>query len=166
MGLPHIVTRALVAYVYLLLMTRMSGKRVVSQATPFDLLVSLIVGDLIDDALWAEVPIAKFAVAVGTIVMLDAIVRLAAYHSSWFDRLVSGTPTIALRRGVPDTRALRGEQMNEGDLAHLLRLNGVENKEEVRLGVVEDNHDLAVLKESWAEELQRRDASMVRELAG
>lgn len=51
----RIAVCALVAYVYLLVTTRASGKRVVSQATPFDLLVSLIIGDLIDAALWGEV---------------------------------------------------------------------------------------------------------------
>jgi uncharacterized membrane protein YcaP (DUF421 family) len=164
MDLSHIAVRAVVAYVYLLLMTRMSGKRVVSQATPFDLLVSLIVGDLIDDGLWAEIPVAKFAVAVGTIFVIDAIVRIAAQRSSWVDRLVCGTPAIVLRHGIPDDRALRQEQMNRSDLAHLTRLNGIENKEEVRMGIVEDNHDLAVLKEPWAEPLQRRDADAVRKL--
>jgi uncharacterized membrane protein YcaP (DUF421 family) len=164
MGLSQIVIRALVAYVYLLLMTRMSGKRVVSQATPFDLLVSLIVGDLIDDGLWAEVSMAKFAVAVGTILSIDAVVRIGAYHFSWMDRAVSGTPSIVLRHGARDAKALRHEQMNEADLAHLLRLNGLERRDEVRLGVVEDDHDLAVLKESWAEPAQRADADRVREM--
>jgi uncharacterized membrane protein YcaP (DUF421 family) len=164
MGLSHIATRALIAYAYLLLMTRMSGKRVVSQATPFDLLVSLIVGDLIDDGLWAEVPMAKFAVGVGSIVVIDAIVRIIAHRSSWVDRVVCGTPAVVVRHGASDQRSLRHEQLNQADLAHLLRLNGIENREEVRLGIVEDNHDLAVLREPWAEEVQRKDAEHVREL--
>src|SRR5688500_14997633 len=98
MGLTHIATRALITYLYLLAMTRMSGKRVVSQATPFDLLVSLIVGDLVEDAVWAEVSISKFAGAVGTIFVLDAIVRFSSHHSSRFHSLVAGVPAVVIRQ--------------------------------------------------------------------
>ena len=164
MGLTHIGARALIAYVYLLLMTRMSGKRVVSQATPFDLLVSLIVGDLVDDALWAEVSVSKFAGGVGAIFVLDAIVRFSSHHSSRFHSLVAGVPAVVLRQGVADRDALRAEQMNEGDLTHLLRDNGIDDRREVRLGIVEDNHTLSVLRESWAEPVKRGDADQVREM--
>jgi uncharacterized membrane protein YcaP (DUF421 family) len=164
MGLTHIATRALITYLYLLAMTRMSGKRVVSQATPFDLLVSLIVGDLVEDAVWAEVSISKFAGAVGTIFVLDAIVRFSSHHSSRFHSLVAGVPAVVIRQGVSDRDVLRRQQMNEADLAHLLRDNGIDDRREVRLGIVEDNHMLSVLREDWAEPGKRGDADRVREM--
>ena len=164
MGLTHVVTRALIAYVYLLLMTRMSGKRVVSQATPFDLLVSLIVGDLVDDALWAEVSVSKFAGGVGTIFVLDAIVRFSSHHFARGHGGVAGVPSIVIRDGAPDRDALRGEQMNEHDLKHLVRANGIADRQEIRLGIVEDNHTMSVLREDWAEPVRRGDAERVREL--
>ena len=163
MGLTHIAARALIAYVYLLLMTRMSGKRVVSQATPFDLLISLIVGDLVDDVLWAEVSVSKFAGGVGAIFVLDALVRFSSHHLPGFHSLVAGVPAVVLRHGVVDRAALRREQMNEADLAHLLRDNGIDDRKDVRLGIVEDNHALSALREVWAEPVKRRDAGQVRE---
>jgi len=49
MDVARIAVRCIGAFIYLLTMTRLSGKRVVSQATPFDFVVALIVGDCIDD---------------------------------------------------------------------------------------------------------------------
>lgn len=164
MDIGRIAVRALVAYVYLLFNTRASGKRVIAQATPFDLVVSIILGDLIDDALWAEVSVAKFGAAVVTILACDAIVKFGAYRSNWFFRLVQGAPVAVLRDGSEDRAALRGEQMNEADLAHLLRLNGIgEDRSEVQLALIERDHEISVMLKPEAEPAQRRDAPRVLE---
>lgn len=163
MDLWRIAVRALVAYIYLLVMTRASGKRVVSQATPFDFVLALILGDLIDDALWAEVETAKFAVAVGSICLCDVTLKVGAYYSRRIDRLVDGVPSIVLRDGVEDREALRREQLSEADLAHLLRLDGIDRRSDVKLGLIERDHELSVIYHPGAEPAQREDAQKVKE---
>ena len=166
MDLGRIAVRALVAYVYLLVTTRASGKRVVGQATPFDLLVSLILGDLIDDALWAEVSMVKFGAGAGTIFLCDLVVKFFAYRSDAFEHLVNGKPAVVLRDGVEDRAALRGEQLNDGDLAHLLRLQGVRERAEVHVAFVERDHEVSVIRRPGAEPAQKQDAPRVREMIG
>jgi uncharacterized membrane protein YcaP (DUF421 family) len=166
MDVGRIAVRALAAYVYLLVTTRASGKRVISQATPFDLLVSLIVGDLIDDALWAEVSMVKFGAAAGTIFLCDLVVKFFAQRSDAFERLVNGSPAPVLRDGVEDGRALRGEQLNESDLAHLLRLQGVDDWNEVHIAFVERDHEVSVIRRPGAEPAQKKDAPRVMEMRG
>ncbi len=161
MDIWRIGIRALVCYVYLLAMTRASGKRMISEATPFDFVVALIIGDLIDDALWADVSMASFGAATASIFVCDAVTKMLALRSSAFSRLVCGTPTIVLRDGVEDGRALRGEQLSEGDLDHLLRLEGVENRDDVRLGIVERDHSFSVLYRPELEPATREDADRV-----
>jgi uncharacterized membrane protein YcaP (DUF421 family) len=68
--------RALVAYLILLFLLRISGKRTVKQGSPFDFVLALIVGDLIDDAIWAEVPIAQFVVASATLLLMKLLMTL------------------------------------------------------------------------------------------
>lgn len=65
----RLVARCVTSYVVLLLLLRLAGARSVKHASPLDFVVALIVGDLIDDALWAEVPIAQFIVASATLVL-------------------------------------------------------------------------------------------------
>ena len=153
MELWRVAVRAAIAYVYLLAITRASGKSTISQATPFDFVVSLILGDLIDDALWAEVSIAKFGVAAGSIVFADLVVKLAAFRWPWFFRLVSGNPRVVLRDGVEDRNALRREQLNEGDLEHLLHERGIDREQwpDVHLGTLELDHELSTILTPAAE---------------
>lgn len=164
MDLGRIAVRALVAYVYLLVITRASGKRVVSQATPFDLLVSLIIGDLIDDALWAEVSMVKFGAAAGTIFLCDLVVKFFAHRWDAFHRLVNGAPTAVLHDGYEDGHALRSEQLNEADLAHLLRLQGVDDWSDVHIAFVERDHEVSVIRRPGAEPAQKKDAARVMEM--
>lgn len=164
MALWRIAIRALAAYVYLLVVTRAAGKRLVSQATPFDFVLALIVGDMIDDALWAEVSMAKFAVGVGALFACDAVTKLIAFRSRRFCDLVSGKPVTILRDGVEDRDALRGEQLNEGDLQHLLRLEGIDRRKDVREAMLEDSDELSVLRCPEAEAATKEDLPRVKRM--
>jgi uncharacterized membrane protein YcaP (DUF421 family) len=51
--------RASITYVVLLLLLRLVGKRTVKDATPFDFVVAIVVGDFPDDVIWGEVPMVQ-----------------------------------------------------------------------------------------------------------
>jgi uncharacterized membrane protein YcaP (DUF421 family) len=69
----RIGVRCLVAYLFLLAVLRLAGKQTIRQGTTFDFVLALVLGDLIDDALWAEVPVAQFVVATTTLVLLKLL---------------------------------------------------------------------------------------------
>ena len=76
MDLLHILARVVFAYVMLLVMVRVSGKRTVRHASPFDFTLSLILGDMVDDVLWGEVDASIFVVAVGVLMMVHVSLQL------------------------------------------------------------------------------------------
>lgn len=164
MELTRIAVRALATAIYLVAMTRLTGKRVVSQATPFDLVVALIIGDMIDNAIWGDVPMAEFMAGAGTIFVTDIAVTFAAVRSKRFSRLILGAPVVAVRDGLPDLHSLRREQMNGMDLEHLLRIRGLASPDEARLALVEIDHQLSVLRKPRAQPVRREDAEAVRHL--
>ena len=69
----RIAIRAIFAFIMLLALVRISGKRNVKQGSPFDFAVALILGDLVDDILWAEVAAAQFVVAAGVLVLTHTV---------------------------------------------------------------------------------------------
>jgi uncharacterized membrane protein YcaP (DUF421 family) len=162
--LHAIAIRCLFAYGFLLLMTRLSGKHTVSEATPFDFVLALILGDIIDDVILAEVEVARFVAAAGTLIFLDVLTTLITYRSARMTRWLEGVPTIVMVRGVIDRRALKTEQMHEKDLEALLRVEGYgrERYAEIDKGIFETNGDLSVLPILDAEEVKGRDAAGLR----
>jgi uncharacterized membrane protein YcaP (DUF421 family) len=66
----RIIVRVVFAYLLLQGLVRLSGKRTVKQGSPFDFAIALIIGDLVDDVLWAEVGAAQFSVAAAALVLV------------------------------------------------------------------------------------------------
>lgn len=76
----RIIVRVVFAYFLLRTLIRLSGKRTVRQASPFDFTVALIVGDLVDDLLWAEVGAGMFIMAAGTLMFVHTAVDVVRYR--------------------------------------------------------------------------------------
>jgi uncharacterized membrane protein YcaP (DUF421 family) len=76
----RIAVRVLFAYVVLLVLVRQSGKRAVKHGSPFDFAVSLVLGDMVDDVLWAEVAASEFVVAAGALFAIHTAVDMARFR--------------------------------------------------------------------------------------
>ena len=157
MELYRIALRAAFAYCVLLGLLRASGKRTVAQGTAFDFVLALVLGDMVDDLLWAEVPAARFAVGVGALTLVHTLVSVAGGLSERVDRWIAGEPVVALAEGRPCPRALRAERMNRHELARMLREEGVPDEAwaEVRRMRVEVGGQHSVQREPWAEAPRR-----------
>jgi uncharacterized membrane protein YcaP (DUF421 family) len=76
----RIAVRALVGYVALLSLVRLSGKRTLKHGSAFSFTMALILGDMVDDLLWAEIGITQFVVASGTIVLMQTLADLTRFR--------------------------------------------------------------------------------------
>jgi uncharacterized membrane protein YcaP (DUF421 family) len=77
----RILVRAVFAYVLLLVLVRLSGKRSVKHGSLFDFTVALILGDLVDDLLWAEITAATFIVATGVLTTVHMAAGLLRFRA-------------------------------------------------------------------------------------
>jgi uncharacterized membrane protein YcaP (DUF421 family) len=77
----RILARVLFAYVMLLLMVRAGGKRLVRHASPLDFTLSVIMGDMVDDLLWAEVDASAFVVSVGVLMLIHLTLELLQFRA-------------------------------------------------------------------------------------
>jgi uncharacterized membrane protein YcaP (DUF421 family) len=152
-----IVVRIVFTYMFLLLVVRLAGKRTIREGTPFDFLVALMLGDLPDDVIWGEVPVAQGVVAIGSVMALHVMVSYASYRSLWFDRVLGATPDLLLRRGLSDRRGLRRARMNESDLDAELRRAGQPNRTDVVEASLEATGEISIRLTEGARVARRRD---------
>ena len=82
MELWRIAARALFAYVFALAVMRIAGKRTVCHGDISSFVVVIVIGDMFDDLLWAEVAAAQFVVGVGALVLVHLSARLALFRSA------------------------------------------------------------------------------------
>jgi uncharacterized membrane protein YcaP (DUF421 family) len=159
MELYKIAVRVLFAYVVLLTLMRLSGKRSVSQLGAPAFIVTLIVGDLIDDLMWAEVGAGEFVAASGGIVVAGILVAMATYLSPAAAAVLEGRPRLVLREGAPVRAGMRAERVNEKALAALLRERGLERERwtDVNGAWVEADGQLSAALREEARPALRRD---------
>lgn len=164
MSVLAIAVRAVVAYLFLLALLRVSGKRLVSEATGMQFVLAIMMGDLVDDAILATVPFAQLIVAAGTLGTLQILIALAAMLDLRLWNLLEGEPPVVLQNGVPRRDAMRRERMNRKEIASLLRLAGISAARwaEIKRARVEEEGVLAVIFHDWAKPAQRNDAEWVR----
>ncbi len=82
MELWRIIARALFAYVFALAVMRLAGKRTISHGDASSFVVVIVIGDMFDDLLWAEVAASQFVAGVGALVLAHLCTRIAVFRST------------------------------------------------------------------------------------
>jgi uncharacterized membrane protein YcaP (DUF421 family) len=159
-----IALRAVVAYLFLLALVRVSGKRLISEATGMQFVLAIMIGDLIDDAILATVPFAQVIVAAGTLAILQLTIAILAMLNLRLWRLLEGEPPVVLQNGIPRRDVMRRERMNRKEIASLLRVAGISAARwaEIKRARIEEEGVLGVVFHDWAKPAQRNDAEWVR----
>ena len=159
-----VAIRALVAYVFLLAVVRVSGKRLVSEATGMQFVLAIMIGDLVDDAMFGTIPFAQLIAAAGSLVLFQLLIAVVSMLDLRVWRLVEGEPPVVLQNGIPRRDVMRRELMNRKELASLLRLAGISAARwaEIKRARLEEEGVLAVVFHDWAKPAQRTDAEWVR----
>lgn len=143
--------RAFAIYVVMLIVVRALGKRTVGNFAAFDLLVALMLGELIDEIIYADVSFLEGVVAIAVIGSAQAGNAWLSWWSDGFSKLTEGSPTVIVRDGQLQRDGMRSERMNAKDVMAHIRSEGIDDIRAVSLALVEDDGTVSVLKRSWAE---------------
>ncbi len=159
-----VAVRAVVAYVFLLALLRISGKRLLSEATGIQFVLAIMIGDLVDDAMLGTIPFAQLIVAAGTLAVLQLSSAIVGMLDLRVWRLIEGEPPVVLQNGIPRRDVMRRQRMNRKELASMLRLAGISAARwaEIKRARIEEEGILAVVFHDWAKPAQRNDAEWVR----
>lgn len=147
-----IFIRSAGAYVILLIIARIMGKKQLSQLTFFDYIVGITIGSIassmsVDQNIKISNGIASIIVWGG----LPIFTSYLALKSRSFNRMVNGTPTILIENGKILEKNLKKTQLNLGDLLLSLREKNAFKLSDVEFAVLETNGNVSVMKKSDAE---------------
>ena len=76
------VARAIFAYLYLLLVVRSSDRRMLARRSTVDFVLALVFADVIDNAVWGEVPLSEFVAASATMCAMRAFFMRAGVRAT------------------------------------------------------------------------------------
>jgi uncharacterized membrane protein YcaP (DUF421 family) len=142
-----LVIRATVVFFVILIVTRAVGRRELSSMEPFDLILLVVIGDLVQQGVTQSDNSVTGAVTV--ICTMAVLTVLTAYLSFRFRRLrplLEGDPVVLVADGRLLDRNLRSQRMTIEELAAEARLQSIGSLDQVRYAVLESNGRVSFLQ--------------------
>jgi uncharacterized membrane protein YcaP (DUF421 family) len=140
------VLRACLVYFILLLLIRASGKRTMGQFTPFDMLLVVLLGNAVQNALLGQdTSVGGGLLLATTLLALNWLVGLVSARSAKMEALVEGVPVLLARDGKVYKDVLRRELISRADFDKAMREAGIEDLEDIRMAVLETNGHITLV---------------------
>ena len=140
------VLRACIVYFILLALIRASGKRTMGQFTPFDMLLVVLLGNAVQNALLGQdTSVGGGLLLAVTLLALNWLVGLVSARSARMEALVEGVPELLARDGQVYKDVLRRELISRADFDKAMRESGVEDIEDIRMAVLETNGHITLV---------------------
>ena len=135
-----IVVRAAVAFLILLLLLRVLGRRELSSMEPFDLILLVVIGDLIQQGVTqSDMTLTGSMLAVGTFAILTALVSWLVFRFRRLRPVLDAGPLIILQDGKLVEHNLRHERLTEDEVAAAARQQQIASLDDVAWAVLEGN---------------------------
>src|SRR5437660_9755588 len=117
-----IVGRAVVVFIFLLVLTRVIGRRELSSMQPFDLILLIVLGDAVQQGLTQDdYSLTGALLVVGTLALLQVFVSWVNFRFPRTRGVIEGHPVIVVEDGKPIERNLRRERLTIDDIAEEAR---------------------------------------------
>lgn len=135
------------AYVALVLMLRISGKRTLSKMNSFDLIVTVALGSTLATVLLTkDVALAEGLTAFGLLIVMQFAVTWFSVRTKIVRRLVRSEPHLLLYRGQLLHDAMRAERVTESEVLQAIRSQGMLNLDDVEAVVLETDGTFSVIQ--------------------
>jgi uncharacterized membrane protein YcaP (DUF421 family) len=142
-----IVVRAFFAFLFVFLLTRLIGRRELSSLEPFDLILLVVVGDLMQQGITqSDMSFTGAVLATGTFAVLVLAVSYLGFRFRRLQPLLDPQPLIVVQDGDVIESNLRKERMTVDELLAEARLQQIASLDEIRWAVLESNGKLSFIK--------------------
>ena len=156
-----ILIRTVVLVCFAVLAMRMMGKRQIGQLQPFELVIAIMIADLASTPMESlDMPLWRGVAPLLATVALHQLLTLLSLKSQRLRAFFSGRPTVVIRDGRIDAKALEKLCFNLNDLLEELRTGGILTPTEVGTAIMETSGKLSVFPKSQHRPYTPQDAGL------
>lgn len=146
-----IVLRASVIFFALYLLVRIMGKRELGQMTPFELIVLVVIGDLVQQGVTHnDFSLLGAILAVATMGFWALVLSWLTYLSSRMERVLDGEPRVIVRDGEIVRENLRRDRLTRAEILSEMRLAGIGHLRDVAWAILEPRGKMSFIQRSEA----------------
>jgi uncharacterized membrane protein YcaP (DUF421 family) len=144
-----IVIRATVAFLFILMLTRIVGRRELSSLEPFDLILLITIGDLVQQGVTQnDFSVTGMLLAVGTIGILTVIFSYLPWRFQVLRPMLEGVPVILIEEGKVIEKNLKRNRLTKEEVAASARVEQIASLDDVRWAVLETSGQISFIPKS------------------
>jgi len=141
----ELVARALVVYMFLILLLRITGKRQIGQLSPFDLVLLLILSNAVQNSMNAgDNSLVGGLISAVTLVAVNYLVGLITFKSKKLEEIIEGRPQLLIHEGKLFEDVMTDAKLTRHELDSTLRQSGYFAIKDVKLAILEPNGTVSV----------------------
>ncbi len=141
------IVRAVIVYVFVMVVLRLTGKRQMGELAPFDFVLLLLLSNGVQNAMnGGDNTITAGLIITVTLVGLNSMIAWLAFKNKEIEKVVEGRPEILVHNGYLYSDVLKRNQITHHELNDALRQNDCASLDDVRLAVLETNGQISVIK--------------------
>jgi len=142
-----LVLRTMFAFVLILVITRAVGRRELSSMEPFDLILLVVIGDLVQQGVTqSDYSLTGATIVIVTIAVLTVGTAYLSYRFRRLRPLLEGEPVVLVAGGRLIESNLRRQRMTVEELLAEARLQSIGGLDAVEYAVLETNGRVSFLK--------------------
>ena len=146
-ALERILILGPLAYLGLVVVLRLSGKRTLSKMNIFDFVVTISLGSTLASALLSkDITLAAAVCSFGVLIGLQFLISWLSVRSEAVSRLVKAEPALLYHQGSFLRAAMRRERVVEAEIRAAVRSQGIAVMAEAEAVVLETDGSFTVLK--------------------
>jgi uncharacterized membrane protein YcaP (DUF421 family) len=144
-----IVIRAFVLFLFIWFLTRIVGRRELSTLEPFDLILLIVLGDLIQQGVTQnDFSVTGALLATGTFALMTILFSFLSFKYRRLQPILEGEPVILVERGKPIEKNLRSNRITLEELAAQARLKQIARVADVEWAVLETSGQISFIPKS------------------
>ena len=157
------VLRPVLVYLFLIVGFRLAGKRELAQLNPFDLVVLLTISNTVQNAIIGnDNSLLGGLVGAATLLVVNWLVVRWTFNHPRVERLVEGTPTVLVDRGVVNSEALARELVTADELRTAARRHGLLSLDDAERVVLETGGTLTFVPKAETTRVRRHEEILAR----
>jgi uncharacterized membrane protein YcaP (DUF421 family) len=141
-----LVLRAIVVFFLIFVITRVVGRRELGKLEPFDLIMLVVIGDLVQQGVTqSDNSVVGVFLVIGVICVLTVAMSYLGFRVPRARAMLGGEPLVLVENGKPIERNLRRQRLTIEEVAAQARLQQVARIADIRLAVLETSGDISVI---------------------
>jgi uncharacterized membrane protein YcaP (DUF421 family) len=142
--------RALIAFLFIFLLTRIIGRRELSSMEPFDLILLVVLGDLVQQGVTqSDYSVTGLLIAAATFAGLTVGVSYANFRIPSLRRVLEGEPIVIVRDGKLIEKNLRSQRLTREEVEAEARLQQIDSLDKIAWAILETNGQISFISSNY-----------------